>query len=412
MSKRTWTAVLVGTALCGLMAALPMVLAGPVKAPVGAAKAEPVAPGKQKFRIPGGDFRPRVKVLAADAGESQGWGLGDKGINVAGAWAATKGKGVKVAVLDTGVDINHPDLKDQVVGSKDFSGSSVGTMDLKGHGTHCCGIVAMKQGNGQGFVGVAPECKLLMGKILGDDGTGDFDWATQGVLWAIDQGADVISMSIGGYADIPPDQFFPDLRAAIKKAVDKGIIVVVAAGNSNDENVGNPKGHVEYPGRYEEVITVAASDFSQHIAHFSSRGPEVDVAAPGDNIISTIPGGQYAEFSGTSMATPMVAGVAALYVAAKKAKNEKPSQEDFRKLIETTSFTQSPVKPNPNSGWGLIQADKLVAAVGGAPAVTPLEFAEADFAPAAWTKLKEKVPAIKGLSLEFYGENVKATVKK
>lgn len=397
MGKRVLGLVAFGLVASGL--ALSLLGAGPAKV------AEPAPdPGEKRVRIPEGEFRPRKVVLArAVADEREGWGLGERGIRVAPAWAATLGKGMKVAILDTGVDAGHPELKGRVIASRDFTDSRSGATDVVGHGTHCAGIVGMAR-NGSGYVGVAPECDILAGKVLGDDGSGDFNWLVAGIDWAVEQKADVISLSLGGGPDpTPPDQFFPALRRAIRRATDAGVIVLAAAGND-----GGPGDRVGYPGKYPEVITVAATDINQYVAPFSSRGPAVDVAAPGDNIVSTLPNGRYAEWDGTSMATPMAAGVAALYVANARAAGRTPTPADFRKRIESTSYTRSRV-PNGNSGWGLIQSGGFVAPAERAV----LEFGAADFTPAAWDRLRTQVPGVSGLAFEFNGETLlKTTLKK
>lgn len=400
MGKQRVFAAMVGS--CGLLLgwlAVSPVGAGPVKElPAGVSDV-----GKVSMRIPGGEFRPRKVTLVAEVEqEREGWGLGDKGIRASAAWAVTRGKGVRVAILDSGIDAEHPELKGRVVAVKDFTGSRTGATDVIGHGTHCAGIVGMAR-NGKGYVGVATECDLLAGKVLGDDGSGDFNWLRAGIDWAVEQKADVISMSLGSGPDpTPPDKFMPTLRQSIQKAVNAGIIVLAAAGND-----GGPADRVGYPGKYPEVITVAATDINQYVAGFSSRGSAVDVAAPGDNIISCLPNGRYAEWDGTSMATPMAAGVAALYVADARATGRAPTPADFRKRIETTSFTRTRV-PNVNSGWGLIQTGGFVTP----PDVTMLEFGPADFTPAAWDRMLGRVPDLSGLAFEFTGETLRKTTLK
>jgi subtilisin family serine protease len=186
----------------------------------------------------------------------------------------------------------------------------------------------------------------------------------------------VISMSLGA-----PGPYSP-LEEAIKRAVSKGVIVVCAAGNNGVS--------VDWPGAYTDNVCVAAFNDQLMIADFSGRGPEVDVAAPGVNVISLYPGGQVASLSGTSMATPYVAGVAALYVSACKKAGKTPTPTEFRKILEDTSASGAQ-RPNPNSGWGRILADKYVDF---APSGQPgngkeYTFTQPDFTADGWRKLQE-----------------------
>jgi subtilisin family serine protease len=236
------------------------------------------------------------------------------------AWAGgADGRGVKLAVLDTGADATHPDLAGRVAGSADFTGK--GTIaDGHGHGTHVAAIAA---GNGAGNdglrKGVAPGAELLVGKVLGDTGTGQTGWVLAGMEWAAAQGADVVSMSLTGS---PTDGSDP-LSVAVDRLTAAGTLFVIAAGNDGPdaETVGTP-------GSADAALTVAAVDGDDEVAAFSSRGPRAgdgalkpDLAAPGVNIVAARAAGtsmgtpvdaSYTSASGTSMATPSVAGAAAL----------------------------------------------------------------------------------------------------
>lgn len=258
---------------------------------------------------------PRVKVhcqlsnqaelanVAAKQPEQVNWAGSLLGIP--DTWVYTMGEGVKVAVLDTGIDTDHQDLKEAIVASKDFTGD--GIEDINGHGTHCAGIVAARL-NQVGFVGVAPKADLIIAKVLGNDGSGSFDWIASGVAWAVEQGADIISMSLGG--PVSSNRLYK----AVHIALAKGVKVICAAGNEGSLFQNS----IGYPGRYGGVITVASHDQDGNRSGFSSRGGEIDVMAPGSNIWSTYVDGGYAELSGTSMAAPFVAGLAALIVAKHK----------------------------------------------------------------------------------------------
>lgn len=301
-----------------------------------------------EYRLPKEALTPQEIVILADPGDVRDWG--HAAIDVDGAWKATKGKGVTVAVLDTGIDHGHRDFKDAIKASRDFTGSRSGDADVHGHGSHCAGIIGARE-NGVGMVGVAPECLILSGKVLNDRGYGSSSGIAAGVDWAVANSAEVISISIGG-------GYSTRTHEAIKKAEAAGVIVVAAAGNE-----GPSDGTVTYPGAHPECICVAAINNKIAVADFSSRGTRVDVAGPGVNVRSCYPGDRFATMSGTSMATPYVAGVAALYVSHCKANGWKPSPAEFRRIIENTSRDiDKPGKDNA-TGFGLIQPAKIIAAL-------------------------------------------------
>ncbi len=217
-------------------------------------------------------------------------------------WRRTQGHGVRIAVLDTGIDPDHPDLEGAIEATRDFTGE--GIEDLNGHGTHCAGIIAARK-NEIGFIGTAPLASLLIAKVLRNSGGGSLPAVAEAVMWAVEQRVDIISMSLGAA------ESGRQLFEAVHTALARGIIVICAAGNAGalfSNSVG-------YPGRYGSVITVAAHDQHGQPSGFSSRGAEIDFMAPGQDIWSTYRQGGYAKLSGTSMAAPFVAGLAALVLA-------------------------------------------------------------------------------------------------
>lgn len=263
---------------------------------------------------------------------------------------AVTGEGVLVAVLDTGVDASHPDLKANVdtTGSKDYTGSRYAWGDRQGHGSHCSGIVAADD-DGKGLVGSAPDAKVVAVKVLNDSGSGASSWIAAGIRYAADAGADIISMSLGGPS---PDNL---TRAAVQYAVSKGCWVVAAAGNSGPNSI-------DYPGAYPECISVAAVGKDLSRASFSSTNREVDIAAPGVSVMSTIPGGRYAAYSGTSMATPYVAGCLALVRGElKRLGLPVPGQVELMAAMKKTARDLAPVGPDTGTGAGLIQPVALLA---------------------------------------------------
>lgn len=285
------------------------------------------------------------------------WGVKDIGADQ--VWSKTEGEGIKVAVLDTGMFFNHPDLKDSVVDAKDFTGSRIGPADGHGHGTHCCGIVAGRKGNNYGAVGIAPKAGLLVGKVLGDDGSGGSQGIVNGIQWAVSRGADIISMSLGSSQ---PDEA---IHQAIVEAVRKGVICVCAAGNE-----GPGRNTVGWPGAWPESIAVASTKQGRKISGFSSRGNQVSVAAPGEQITNAGMATPLTTMSGTSMATPAVAGALALFLSHRKAQGLGAAMKvmatdvsSVRKLLETTSDDIDAPGKDPNAGWGIINVPKLVGTI-------------------------------------------------
>jgi subtilisin family serine protease len=219
------------------------------------------------------------------------------------SWGISTGDPVKVGVIDTGIDLKHPDLQANIKGGYNAINPLKSPNDDNGHGTHVAGIIAALN-NTIGVIGVGPNIDLYAIKVLNASGSGYLSDVIEGLDWAVANGMQVVNMSLGTSQDV---QSFHD---AIVSAYNAGVTIVAAAGNSG--------GTVSYPAAYPEVIAVSATDQNNQIASFSSRGPEVDLAAPGVNIYSTYKGQSYATLSGTSMAAPHVTGAAALIIDTKK----------------------------------------------------------------------------------------------
>lgn len=241
------------------------------------------------------DYIADKSEIPSDPYYSQEWGLAK--INAPKAWDVTHGdSSVKIAIVDTGIDQNHPDIAAKIVGRANFTTDS--DADGDGHGTHVAGIASAITNNGVGVAGVGYNTQLLSVKALDNTGSGYYSWIADGITWAADNGAKVINMSLGGSADSQT------LHDAVDYAWNKGVVVVAAAGNDNSSAP-------EYPGYYTNAIAVAATDSSDNRASFSNYGDWVDIAAPGVSIYSLYKG-SYAYLSGTSMTTPFVSGLAGL----------------------------------------------------------------------------------------------------
>lgn len=242
---------------------------------------------------------PRVGEQWQYENTGQTGGTADADIDAFAAWDVTQGSAnVAVAIVDTGIDSSHADLAGKVVKSVNFTSSSTAE-DRYGHGTHVAGIVAATTGNGLGVAGTCPTCVLYNVKVLGDDGNGSWADIAAGINWALDNGAKVINLSLGGTSGSYA------VQSSINNAWSRGVVIVAASGNSNTSRAF-------YPAYYSNIIAVAATTSQDQKASFSNYGSWVDVAAPGQNILSTTMGSTYGLMNGTSMATPFVSGLAGL----------------------------------------------------------------------------------------------------
>lgn len=274
-------------------------------------------------------------------------GIANADINARDAWQVTTGFSfnyggfVKVAILDTGIDQNHPDVSDKIVTEvqQNFT-DSTSVDDFYGHGTHVSGIVAADTDNGEGVAGTCPKCRLLNVKVLNDSGSGAYSWIANGIIWAADNGAQVINMSLGGSVKSKT------LEQAVNYAWNKNVVVVAAAGNSGNSSK-------TYPAAYNNAISVAATDNQDHKASFSEYGSWVDVAAPGVNVFSTFPTHPFylqSEYgrslnydfgSGTSMSTPVTSAVAALIWSTDKYTTAQEVRDQLQRSADPIAGTGS-----------------------------------------------------------------------
>lgn len=288
---------------------------------------------------------PDVEVFAL--GQTVPWGI-DRVFGgeeyVFETWDITRGDGIAVAILDTGIDENHEDLPALLGGVTTVDNTHWGS-DGSGHGTHVAGTVAALDNN-IGVVGVGPEIGIYAVKVLSDGGSGSVDSVVAGIDWAVKQGIPILNMSLGS------STHSQTLKEACDAAYLAGHLIVASAGNN-----GNPAGrgdNVGYPAAYESVIAIAASADNDRRANYSSTGPAVELIAPGSSILSTIPGNGYGTKSGTSMASPHAAGVAALAWAA----NPTLTNVELREVLQITAEDLG--LASNHQGYGLVRADLAV----------------------------------------------------
>lgn len=267
-----------------------------------------------------------------------------KDIGATSIWPITKGKGQKICVIDSGIDVDHPDLKknikDGYYSAAMGSESTTSIFDGIGHGTHVAGLIAA---NGK-IMGVAPEAELYIAKAFRGNGATTIEALVKAILWAISKNVDIISMSLGAQVDDPT------LKSAIAKAHAKGIILSCAAGN--DARGDRVKLSIDYPAAYDSTIAVGAIDERNKIANFSSVG-DVDLVTNGVNVASTYLNGSYSLLSGTSMAQPQIAGAIALIQNMAKTKfGTKLTDDQLKRHMALMSRDLGVVGKDSSYGYG------------------------------------------------------------
>ncbi|MEK7664024.1 MAG: S8 family peptidase [Patescibacteria group bacterium] len=286
---------------------------------------------------------------SVQASQSLPWGI-DR-IDAELVWpSGNTANPVKVAIIDTGISMGHPDLKDNIKGGINTINPTRSFNDDNGHGSHVAGIVAALN-NSVGVVGAGPSADLYGVKVLNRNGSGFLSDIIEGIEWSVNNNIQVINMSLGTSSNVQ------SLHDAVIAAKNAGVVVVAAAGNSG--------GSVLYPAAYPEVIAVSATDSNNNIANWSSRGPEVDIAAPGVSIYSTYKGTSYATLSGTSMASPHVAGTASLVLNTPVLNydansNGKWDPDEVQKKLQDTAIDKGVAGFDNLYGWGLVNAYKAV----------------------------------------------------
>jgi subtilisin family serine protease len=313
----------------------------------------------------------RLDISPIAASQAIGWQV--ETFDFPQVWSETQGQGVKVAVIDSGVDTSHPDLN--IARSLDFVGiSSTGWWDAENerviapdidygsytpthdHGTHVSGIIAAKN-NDIGMVGVAPECEIYALRALNESGSGSYDDISIALLWCLyNEDIDIVNMSLGGFYGYEP------LWETLNLLYKNNIACIVSAGNEYYDP--EYRGYISFPAQYDETISVASLDQDEDRSYFSSVGPNLDVAAPGRDIFSTIIGGGYGVMSGTSMAAPFVSGLAALVISKHRllgGTTPVKTVEDLRSHISKTAKDDELFDDKDiYRGFGLVQVDVAV----------------------------------------------------
>ena len=242
----------------------------------------------------GGSTTPTQPTQVVEWGVSTVW---------SGVQPSPAGGGVKIAIVDTGIDLSHPDLTANIQGDTTFVRRTKSGNDDNGHGTHCAGIAAAAD-NDIGVVGVAPDASLYAVKVLDARGSGYTSDVARGVDWASSHGMNIVSMSLGSSSNSTT------LADSCDAAAANGVLILAAAGNAGDGSTSTNE--VSYPAYLESVVSVGSTTSSDTLSSFSNTNADVEVSAPGSSVRSTYKGSTYATLSGTSMATPHAAGAAAV----------------------------------------------------------------------------------------------------
>jgi subtilisin family serine protease len=283
-----------------------------------------------------------------DIQQKESWGI--QAFDLPKAWEKTKGEGVKIGVLDTGCDLDHPDLQKNLLQGINFINQKNDPWDDNRHGTHVSGIISAEN-NDIGVIGVAPKSKIIPIKVLDKNGNGNLVNVSKGIRWAVDKGnVDLICMSLGAPNPVQ------EVRKAIQYAMSKNVVCFVAAGNS-----GMTK-NIFYPANYPEVIAIGSIDEKFNRSSFSNTGENLDFMAPGSKILSTVPNNSYAVLCGTSMATPFAVGIAALYLSYVRNNNldiKLNNSEDYIREFKPHTFSIKDKSGKFYQGFGIINVKSI-----------------------------------------------------
>lgn len=278
----------------------------------------------------------REDIFGLSPQDRQFYGWEIEKFKIRDCWTNSQGEGVVVAVIDTGCDLDHEDLKHNIIQGKNFVDNK-DPIDIVGHGTHVAGTVAAVN-NGYGMVGVAPKTKIMPLKALNDDGVGSPDDIAQAVIWAADHRADLITMSLGAPHNMP------QVKKAIDYANAKGSVIFCAAGNAGDHKP------IMYPAKYDNVISIGAIDINLERTKFTCSGEELDFLAPGHDIVSAVPGNKYAMMSGTSMSNPFAVGCASLLLSQKRKEEGRSFRISYIEYINIFKQYSKPLSSPRFSG--------------------------------------------------------------
>lgn len=288
-------------------------------------------------------YQPNDALLSQQYGWAQ--------VSAYDGWAVSRGgSSVVIAIVDSGVQLDHPDLRTKLVAGYDFVDEDSNASDGYGHGTHVAGIAAALTNNGAGIAGACPECRLMPVRVIGSGGTGFAADIAQGIVFAADNGARVINLSLGGPGSTV-------LKNAVDYARTKGVFLACAAGNRATSSTAEA-----YPAAYDACFAVAATNSADARASYSNYGPWVEVAAPGDRILSTYPDSTYRLLSGTSMAAPHVAGLAGLLA----------SRGYTADAMRERMCASADAIPGTGANWSCGRIDFMRALSDGKPANVPL----------------------------------------
>lgn len=291
------------------------------------------------------------KVLKTTQGENRE--IIDYGVKMVGApleWHETMGERIKVGIIDTGVDSDHPELKNRIKdGANFYKGKIDDFEDENGHGTHICGIVAAER-NGIGVVGVAPKADLYVAKAFGKDGKTSYPAIEKSIKWLVDKNVDVINMSFSSATSSP------QYKSLIAGVHNKGISIICAAGNEGEfgENT------IGYPANFAETVAVSAVDINKNIADFNSKGRAAEISAAGIDIYSTYLNGGYATLSGTSMATPIITGAVAILMGKGFLRyGRRLTPDEIRLLLNIYTENINNIGRDKSYGYGIFSFGRI-----------------------------------------------------